>query len=312
MGRELKIIRESIFAALQENEAHRFSDSNEARKIIEHCVRLGRLDPGQWAPEALVVAHSEWGLPDPYHYEFWERVAEIANQRGCRVRSSDVTHFTVGFFQDVHVPSDVEKLIDQAAKAAEKNTRFQLEAALNFNNISSPIEQIFYVCWEAVRAMLRTDRDPNDYELNRHLLYPQFPVCSNDREEYLIDFAVMQFDAGVYRKLVREWSARQDPYSDGNWIGDPYPDARDEECNKNIKLAIECDSYKHHVEGLSVAEFDYQKRRERFLQRDGWTVLAFSGRELSRNPMNCVDEVHRFLRQKIRKNATAAQPTKMQ
>src|SRR5262249_47436387 len=130
MARELQIIRDAVFTALQESEDHRPSDLDEARKRIDHCVRLGRLDPGQWAPEALVVAHSEWGLPDPYHYEFWERVTEIANQRGCRVHSFDVTHFTVGFFQDVRVPPDVARLIERVAKAAEQSTRFRLEEAL--------------------------------------------------------------------------------------------------------------------------------------------------------------------------------------
>jgi Protein of unknown function (DUF559) len=198
----------------------------------------------------------------------------------------------------------VARLIERVANAAEEHTRFRLEEALNFNNISSPIEQMVYVCWEASRAALRSDHDPNDHELGRHLLYPQFPVRSDDGEEYLIDFAVLRFDADAFRMLVREWSARQDPYSDGNWIADPYPDERDRKCNENIKLAIECDSYKYHVDGLSPSEFEYQKRRERFLQKDGWTVLGFSGREISRDPKKCVDEVHRYLRQKIRESAT--------
>jgi hypothetical protein len=211
MVRELQIIRDSIFTALQESEDDRADDADRVRKMIDHCVRLGRLDPGKWAPEALVVAHSEWGLPDPYRYEFWERVTEIANQRGCRVRSFDVTHFTVGFFQDVNVPPDVARLIDRAAKTAEENTRFQLQNALNFNIMSSPIEQMVYVCWATSRANLRSELDPRDHELGRHLLYPQFPVRSDNGEEYLIDFAVMKFDAATFRRLVREWSARQDP-----------------------------------------------------------------------------------------------------
>src|SRR4051812_7618202 len=100
MVRELRIIRESIFTALRESEGHRPSDPVDARRRIEHSVRLGRLDPGQWAPEALVVAHTEDGLPSPYEYEFWERVTDIANDQGFRVFSFDVTHFAVGFFQE--------------------------------------------------------------------------------------------------------------------------------------------------------------------------------------------------------------------
>jgi hypothetical protein len=34
--------------------------------------------------------------------------------------------------------------------------------------------------------------------------------------------------------------------------------------------------------------------------------LAFSGREINRDPMKCVDEVHRYLRQKIRESAATS------
>lgn len=299
MVRELKVIRESIFTALQESEDFRPENAEEAWQSINSSVHLGRLDPGQWAPEALVVAHTEDGLPSAYEYEFWNRVEEIANTQGCRVYSFDVTHFTVGFFQDVRIPPDVHTWISRAAKAAEEHTRFRLEHDLNFNNISSPIEQMVYVCWETAGARLRNELDPNDHELWRHRLYPQFPLKSPEGEDYLIDFAVMKFDDVCFRRLVCEWNDRQDPYSDGNWIGDPYPDKRDEACNHNIKLAIECDSYKFHIEGMSPADFEYQTRRDRFLQKEGWTVLRFSGREISRNPMNVVDEVHKVLRQRI-------------
>lgn len=130
------------------------------------------------------------------------------------------------------------------------------------------------------------------------LLYPQFPIASPNGEEYLLDFAIMRFDAEAYRRLVQEWRDRQDPYSDGNWIGDPYPEKRCKKCNINIKVAIECDSYKYHVEKPSPAEFEYQKRRERFLQSDGWTVFPFCGREINRDPLKCVKEVQTYLWQK--------------
>jgi hypothetical protein len=302
MVRELQVIRDSIFTALQESE-YRDDDPAEARKMIDHCVRLGRLDPGQWAPEALVIAHTEWGLPDPYQYEFWKRATDIANQRDCRVQAFDVTHFTVGFFKDVQVPAEVSRLIERAAKTAYENTRLRLEEGLNFNNVASPIEQMVYVCWETARSGLRSELDPGDHNLGRYRLYPQFPIRSDAGEEYLVDFAIMKFDAAAFRRLVGEWSARQDPNADGNWIMDPYPDERGHKCNENVKLAIECDSYKYHVEELSQSDFEYQKRRERFIQKDGWTVLAFCGREISRDPMKCVDEVHRYLRRQNRESA---------
>src|ERR1700722_1695571 len=114
MSGELQVIRDSIFAALQERVDYRPCDATAIRAMINGCVRLGRLDPGQWAPDALVVAQTEQGLPDPYQYDFWNRVTEIANRQRCRVESFDVTHFTVAFYQEMDVPPDVSKLIDRA------------------------------------------------------------------------------------------------------------------------------------------------------------------------------------------------------
>jgi hypothetical protein len=252
------------------------------------------------------LAYTEGSLPSAYDYEFWERVTEIANGQDCRLYSFHVTHFAVGFFQDDRVPPDVSRWIARAADATREKTRFRLENALQFNNISSPIEQIFYVCWKALRADLDPDLEPLHYELSRHVLYPQFPLISPAGEEYLLDFAVMRFDAQAYRRLVREWEDRQDPDSDGNWIADPYPKARGEKCNLNLKIAIECDSYRHHGQQLSPAEFEYHKRRDRFLQVDGWTVLPFSGPEITRDPLKCVREVQSYLRRRINESSPAS------
>jgi len=292
---ELRIIRDAIFTALQESPDYRFSDPTVAKRKIKDGVCLGRLDPGQWSPEALVIARTEDGLPCPYEYNFWERVTEIANRDGCKLHSFDVTHFSVGFFQESKLAPDVARLIQQRAEAVENAYRHRLEYALASNNISSPIEQLFYVSWDIISESTVNKLDPAAYELSHYVLYPQFPITSDLGKAYLIDFAVLRFDADRYRQLVQEWRDRQDPYSDGNWISDPFPQERDDECNSNMKIAIELDSYKYHVEQMTPADFEYQKQRERFFRRDGWMVFSFCGREVNRDPMKCVHEVWRYL-----------------
>jgi very-short-patch-repair endonuclease len=63
----------------------------------------------------------------------------------------------------------------------------------------------------------------------------------------------------------------------------------------NVKIAIELDSYTHHIQQLSAADFEYQTRCARFLQNAGWKVFPFCGREVNRGPMRCVEEVRRYL-----------------
>jgi hypothetical protein len=292
---ELQFIREAITTALKESQDCCSADPAAVLKMVEKDVVLSRFDPGRWCPEALVVAYTEDGLPSPYEYSFWERVTEIANQNGCKVYSFDVTHFLVGFFTELNLAQDVARFIEQSAKAIEENFRHRVENLLESNNISSPIEQIFYIAWEQARELSVNEIDPIAHGLAQHVLFPQFPVISDPGERYLIDFAVFKFDGDRYRQLVLEWRERQDPYSDGNWVMDWYPEERDEECNSNLKIAIELDSYKHHVERLSPAAFEYQKRRERFLQREEWTVFSFSGREVNRDPMRCVQEIRSYI-----------------
>lgn len=292
---ELKIIQNAIFIALQDSPDYCFSDSDVALKKVKDNVFLGRFDPGHWCTEALVIAHTEDGLPSPYDYDFWERVTKIANRKGCKVYWSNVTLFLVGFFQEIKLSSDVLKLIQLGSNAVAETFRCQLECRIEVDNISSPIEQLFYVCWEISRESLINKGNPTLYELSRYVLYPQFPITSGSGERYLIDFAVLRFNADRYRQLLLDWHSRQDLYSDGNYIGDPYPEDRDEECNLNVKIAIELDSYKYHVDQLSPEGFEYQKRRERFLQHDGWTVFSFCGREVNRDPMKCVQEVQQYL-----------------
>lgn len=293
--KELSVIREAITAAMQESSDYPCADPAEVRKMVEDNTHLGRLDPGQWCPEALVIAHTEEGLPSPHDCEFWDRVEAIASRKGCEVYYCDVTHFSVGFFRKLNLAPDVATLIQKGSDAAAENCRHRLEYALESNNISSPIEQLFFTCWEISRLSSAYRHDPASCEIFRYVLYPQFPIKPDAGEQYLIDFAVLRFDADRYRQMVTEWHERQDPYSDGNWIADPYPGERDERCSLNLKVAIELDSYTHHVEGLSPADFEYQKRRERCLQHGGWTVFRFCGREVNREPMKCVDEVRRYL-----------------
>ena len=55
---ELNIIRDAIVKALQASD-YRCPSIKAARSMVKNNVHLGRLDPGQWCPEALVIALTE-------------------------------------------------------------------------------------------------------------------------------------------------------------------------------------------------------------------------------------------------------------
>lgn len=297
--RELTILRDSVFTAMQSHPDYRFSEPAEAREVIKNLVCLNRLGGAGWCEDALFVAHNEDTLPSCGDKSFWDSVVELASKRGCDLRWFDVTHFLIGFYQNVTIAHDVSQLINRHAQRKADEVKHSLEYELEANNITSPIEQLFYVAWSMSRQAQNPYPNLNELELERFILRPQFPVFSENGEEYLIDFAVRRFDGVAYQKAVHAWEARQDPYSDGNWIGDPFPRESDDAFNLNLKIAIECDSYRYHVQNLEPSQFDYQKRRERCIQQQEWMVFAFSGSEITRDAFRCINEVKNHLRKVI-------------
>lgn len=62
---------------------------------------------------------------------------------------------------------------------------------------------------------------------------------------------------------------------------------------KEKSLIVELDSYLWH--GADPEQFAKEKKRERELQKEGWHIMRFSGREIYRNVEKCVGEVLDFL-----------------
>lgn len=62
---------------------------------------------------------------------------------------------------------------------------------------------------------------------------------------------------------------------------------------KEKSLIVELDSYLWH--GADPEQFTKEKKRERELQKEGYNLMRFSGREIYRNVEKCVDEVLDFL-----------------
>lgn len=57
---------------------------------------------------------------------------------------------------------------------------------------------------------------------------------------------------------------------------------------KNGKIDIECDNEKWHSQ-KKVRMKD--KKRNRWLKRNGWKILRFSGREITNNSFNCIKKI---------------------
>lgn len=59
------------------------------------------------------------------------------------------------------------------------------------------------------------------------------------------------------------------------------------------KIAIECDGHAYHSTPEQKAR---DKRRDRYLVRNGWMVLRFTGKEIHRNPKVCCEKIEKKMR----------------
>jgi len=132
--------------------------------------------------------------------------------------------------------------------------------------IESPVEQLFYIEW-----LFRKFHN-HDYE--ELYLEPQHqdPSTNGFRVDFCFNFI----------QEVLAWPECGLKLENGRMLdvitAIKYP-----------KLAIEIDGHIWHEKTKEQVIRD--KKRERILIANGWTVLRFSGSEVYKNPSKCVDEM---------------------
>jgi len=130
----------------------------------------------------------------------------------------------------------------------------------------SPIEKLFLIEWEyqAEKEMYQPEGFPRLY------IYPQFQI-----NNFIIDFAII---------YITEDDNLKNHRSNFSEVKDKI-------------LLVEIDSYLWH--GAEPEQFAKEKERERCLQKEGYKLMRFSGREIYRDVKNCVKEViNYFIKEK--------------
>jgi len=151
-----------------------------------------------------------------------------------------------------------EQHIDAAAKWIERGFYSDVMTELEEDTeiaekIESPLEEVFWIWWQAVRHV-------SDVKLDA---IPQKEVTI-DGEMFRLDFAVC---------------ADSDELWEGHRHGLSWP-----------KLAIELDGHDWHERTPEqVARRDH---RDRVLQTDGWKIFHFSGREFLGQPLARVSQLY--------------------
>lgn len=95
--------------------------------------------------------------------------------------------------------------------------------------------------------------------------------------------------AGQLIQQARIGNYRADFYLEAFDVIDPGPDATVAP-KPWIRLVIECDGHDFHERTKEQARSD--KRRDRWFQTHGISVLRFAGSEIWADPLGCVDQIH--------------------
>ena len=134
-----------------------------------------------------------------------------------------------------------------------------------FNSKLTPIEQIFYIAFRLYTADFARDFDvktevPLSLLLSEEITTQKEVVCNGAK--YIIDF-VIDFS----RKSI----------TNNEYI---HPEL------KNLKYAVEVDGYDYHS---SKKQMEYDYIRENNLKKCGFTVIRFTGSQVYKKPLSCVD-----------------------
>ena len=170
--------------------------------------------------------------------------------------------------------SEYNKLCDKAKSfffnyVLIQSNNYRYFEAINgyeiFNRKLTPIEQIFYIAFRLYTADFARDFDvktevPLSLLLSEEITTQKEVVCNGAK--YIIDF-VIDFS----RKRI----------TNNEYI---HPEL------KNLKYAVEVDGYDYHS---SKKQMEYDYIRENNLKKCGYTVIRFTGSQVYKKPLSCVD-----------------------
>ena len=178
--------------------------------------------------------------------------------------------------------SEYNKLCDKAKSfffnyVLIQSNNYRYFEAINgyeiFNRKLTPIEQIFYIAFRLYTADFARDFDvktevPLSLLLSEEITTQKEVVCNDTK--YIIDF-VIDFS----RKSIPGFDRKRLP---GNEYIHPKL--------KNLKYAVEVDGYDYHS---SKKQMEYDYIRENNLKKCGYTVIRFTGSQVYKKPLSCVD-----------------------
>lgn len=168
------------------------------------------------------------------------------------------------------VPHNVWKFIDKAESdvARMEGARFAQEMYCQIVDLgmSSPIEQLFFVALHTVAKSDCVDLNPDPYELRGEMLAASGIYVSPQHRlgKFKLDFLI-----------TRIWREHVDFGKRG--------------IDRHSSIVVELDGHQFH--DRDKHQRSYEKARDRFLQKEGYKVLHYTGSDVATDPYRVAHEV---------------------
>lgn len=162
----------------------------------------------------------------------------------------------------------IKQHLEFAIRDIAETIREEILWAFKRYKIKSPIEQLFYIEWFRQVRCQHASSIQGEYWLE-----PQYEIKEKKKVLYRVDFIVLQA-----KDVCQHPTCQREDFP-------PY--------GKSINIVIELDSFAFHEK--TKEQFEYEKKRDRYLHQKEWKVFRFSGSEITRNVSACVGEICEYL-----------------
>ena len=162
------------------------------------------------------------------------------------------------------IPKNVNIFLDDCATEVGKyeTEGFTIQTFGGLESVESPIEALFLIAFKYLLHLNKTYTGIGKAYIHneKHYFRSLDIVAQYKIKNYRCDFCVRYIDG--YTKTDR-------------WV------------------IVECDSQQWHER--TEKERRYEKRRDRYLQSEGYKVFRFTGLEINENPINCAKEILSYI-----------------
>lgn len=135
--------------------------------------------------------------------------------------------------------------------------------------------------WEYYKQEFRREKI-EEIEHNFEIIDEQF---DSPIEKIVYLYLIDRFNPQIFCSIMKLETQKKI----GNYRCDFYLEHKVKKTDKLIKIVIECDGHEWHEKSKKQAAHD--KKRDRYMVLQGYTILRYTGSEITNNPETVIEDI---------------------